>query len=93
MCFFKGTHSVIVLIDCHMLWQGAAICTKYMEEWPLPTVRDFGYVGVLCTFDNIPAAAAAGIVRSSQLSNPLPGQAVRYIMAGRPAFVTVQPIK
>jgi hypothetical protein len=29
---------------------------------------NFGAVGVLCTFSNIPAAAAAGIARSSQLS-------------------------
>jgi hypothetical protein len=37
---------------------------------------------VLCTFSKIPAAAAAGIARSLQLSSSLAGQAVQYVMAG-----------
>ncbi len=50
----------------------------------LPSLLDFGDVGafsVLCTFSNI---SAAGIVRTSQLSSPLPGRAVRNfdIMTG-----------
>ncbi len=38
----------------------------YMEIRPLPSLRDFVHVGVLCTFSNIPvasAAAAAGIAQ------------------------------
>jgi hypothetical protein len=54
----------------------------YLEDWPLPAVRDSGDVGVLCTFTNIPVAAAADIPRSSQLSSSLSGQAVRHVMAG-----------
>ncbi len=55
---------------------------KAIEDWPLPTVHDSGEVGVSCTFSNVPAA---GIARSSQLSSSLPGQAVRYVMAGSTA--------
>ncbi len=49
----------------------------YIESRPLPSLRGFMDVGVLCTFINI---AAAGIARSSQLSSPLPGQVVQYNM-------------
>jgi hypothetical protein len=36
---------------------------------PLPSLRDFGHVGVSCTFSNTPAAAAtAGIVRPRSLA-------------------------
>ncbi len=67
------------------LHQGAII--SYMEYRPLPSLcdlTDFSQVGILCTFSNITAAAAAGIARSSQLSSFLAGQAVQYIMAGGP---------
>ncbi len=41
-----------------------------MDTWPQPSLRDLGDAGVLCTFSNAPAAAAAaGIARSSQLSS------------------------
>jgi hypothetical protein len=40
----------------------------YMESGPLPSLHDFSLIGVLSTaFNNIPAAAAAGIARCSQL--------------------------
>jgi hypothetical protein len=45
-------------------------------------MRDFDDVGVLCTFNSIPAlAAAAGIARSSQLSSSLSGRGIQYDMA------------
>jgi hypothetical protein len=44
-----------------------------------------GVVGILCTFSNIRAAAAADIARSSQQSSPLQGQAVQYDNAGSTA--------
>jgi hypothetical protein len=53
-----------------------------MDDWPLPTVVDFSHVRNVCTFGNILAAAAAEVARSSQLSTPLPGQVVQYLMAG-----------
>ncbi len=50
-----------------------------------------GNVSVLCTFSNIPAAAASGIASNSELSSSLRGQALQYDMAGSwPAFSTVQ---
>jgi hypothetical protein len=55
--------------------QGAVIL--YIESRPLPSLRGFSDVGVLCIFINTPEA---GIVRSSQLSSPLPGQVVQYNM-------------
>jgi hypothetical protein len=48
--------------------------TLYIESRPLPSLRYFSDVGVLSTFINI---AAAGIVRSSQLSSPLHGQVIQ----------------
>ncbi len=44
----------------------------------LASICDFHHVSVLCTFNNLPAAAVtvAGITRSSQLSIPRLGQAV-----------------
>jgi hypothetical protein len=53
-----------------------------MDDWHLPTVNDFSHVGNVCTISNIPAAATAEVARSSQLIRPLPGQVVRYLMAG-----------
>ena len=47
-----------------------------IESWPLPFLRNFSDVGVLCTFSNIQTAAAVGVAGSSQQSNTLPGQAV-----------------
>jgi hypothetical protein len=41
---------------------------------------DFHHVGVLSTFSNIPAAAAARIARCSQLSSPRPGQVVWWFV-------------
>ncbi len=29
----------------------------YMEDWSLPTVCDFGHVGILCTFSYIPCSS------------------------------------
>ncbi len=53
--------------------QGAVIL--YAE----PSLCNNSDVGVLCTFSNmVAAAAAAGIARSSQLHSPLSGQAVQY---------------
>ena len=49
----------------------------YMECRPLPSLCHFANVGVLSTFSDISAAAAAGFARSSQLSSPYAGQAVR----------------
>ncbi len=49
----------------------------YMECRPVPSLRVFGHVVVLCTFKNIPAAAVAGIARRSQLNSSLAGQVVR----------------
>ncbi len=43
---------------------------------PAPA-HDFAHVGVMCTFSNISAAAAAGIAWTSQLSSSLAGQPVR----------------
>jgi hypothetical protein len=63
------------------LWSDPGSCYLYIEDWPLPTVCDFGHIGVLCTFSYLPAAAAAGIARISQLSSFLLGQAVRYVMS------------
>ncbi len=60
--------------------QGAII--MYMDCRPLPSLRHFGHVSVLCTFRYKPAGATAGIARSSQLSSSLAGQAVQYVMAG-----------
>ncbi len=77
--------------------QGAAILYNvrlvYMECRNLPSLRDFSHVGFLCTFCNITVAGAAawdGIVRSSQLSSLLAGQAVQYIMAGTQAVRPAQ---
>ncbi len=58
-------------------------------------MRDSGDVGVLCTFGDIrvPAAAAAGIARSSQLSSALPGR--WYDIAGgtaRPSTVQISSL-
>ncbi len=54
-----------------------------MESRSLSSLHDFGDVSVLCTFLNIPAAAAeAGIVRNLQLSSSMPGQAVQYVTTG-----------
>jgi hypothetical protein len=46
---------------------------------PLPFLRDFGHVGVLCIFSNIPAAT--GLARSPQLNRSLAGQAVQHVIA------------
>ncbi len=61
----------------------------YKDCRPLPSSRDFGHVGVLCTFSSIPAAAA-GIARSLQLqlSSSLSGQGIQYDMAGGTARPT-----
>jgi len=49
-------------------------------------LSDFGDADVLCKFSNKPAAAEDGIVRSSQLSSLLLGQAaVQNVMAGSTA--------
>ncbi len=54
-----------------------------MECRLLPSLRDFGHVGFLCTFSTVlSAAAAAGNARSSQLSSSLAGHTVQYVMAG-----------
>ncbi len=42
---------------------------------------NFSDFGVLCTFSNIAAAAAAAMARSSQLHSPLSGLAVQYDIA------------
>jgi hypothetical protein len=56
---------------CHRIEQGVVIL--HMEYWLLPSVRDFVHVSILCTFSNIPPAAkAAEIARSSQLSSEQP---------------------
>ncbi len=52
-------------------------CHTVHREPALPSLRDLDDVGVLCTFNNIRAAAAAGIARSSQLRS----QAVQYVKA------------
>ncbi len=48
-----------------------------MANWTLPTVRDFGHFGVLCTFSNTPTAGIARppitvqiIVRPSRIPKP-----------------------
>jgi hypothetical protein len=53
----------------------------YMEYWPLPSLRYFADVGGVYSNICTPAAAAAGIARSSQLSSYLAEQAVQCIIA------------
>ncbi len=62
------------------MFKNSSSVTPYTESCSLPSLSDFGDCRVLCTFNKIPAAA--GIVRSSQLSSPLPGQAVQQDLAG-----------
>jgi len=65
-----------------------------MESRPLPSLRDFAYFGVLCTFCYVPAASAARIARSSQLISSLAEQALQYAMAGdtvRPSQYKSEP--
>jgi hypothetical protein len=66
------------------MWQnqGVVLLYNYIKCRPLPSLHDFGHVDVLSAFSNISAAAAADISRSSQLSIPVAGQAVQYVMAG-----------
>ncbi len=56
----------------YCLNQGVVISSLDKDDWPLSTLRDSGDVGILCSFSNIPATAAAGNSRSSQLNSPLP---------------------
>ncbi len=46
----------------HLPWR--RICYLYMEDWPLPTLSEFGDDGVLCTFSNTLAAEQL-LVRAS----------------------------
>jgi hypothetical protein len=48
----------------------------------MPFFRDKAHDGVLCTFSTRTSATAAGYARSSQLSSPIPGQAVRSVREG-----------
>jgi hypothetical protein len=49
-------------IHCITLTQGAVIL--YTDSRPMPSVGDFGDVGVLCTFSNIRAAARLGLPKA-----------------------------
>jgi hypothetical protein len=81
-----GTKKLQLISRCET--QRAVILYK---DWrPLPSSRDFGDVGVLCTFNSIPSAAAeaAGIAKSLQLSSSLSRQGIQYDMAGGTARPT-----
>ncbi len=61
----------------------------------MPSLRDKAQGGFLCTFSTRTSATAAGFAKSSQLSRPRPGQAVRSVRAGgmdRPSRLKSRPV-
>ncbi len=50
---FQATVTLLISLQCHVPVSARGSCFVYMEDWPLPTVRDSGDFGVLCTFTSI----------------------------------------
>ena len=68
---FLNSHSVLQLQYLTQFFTTLKSVTLYKCTWvpTLPSLCDLAHVGVLCTFSNTSAAAAAGFARSSQLSS------------------------